>query len=556
MSNTLSNFQSLHIDTSGMDRNQLLLFKGSENLGILQSYINNIQSVQTESTGMFDSTTAQSYANAVQDLEANQSALLLSTQGLTNAQIAETLAAKEANTAKNYQAMADAGLLKHKQKLTLAQVQQNLQTVLGRDADTSAAMAALGLSGAIEGEEHQIVQITAQKLKEAMASGELTQAQAQELAMRTGITVSMNAQATGVLPRLIASMKATTAAVWLQVKAQAAMMAMNPMTWIMGISAAVGVIKTLFDNHIRSIEETRQATEDAANAYKESASSIEDYAKRYNELQEALRKARGNEEETYNIKKQLFDLQTEINDKFGEEYGAVNLVADAYRNQTNAIMAYNKEAAQTFLNDNHEGITKAKDKMEHEEHYNLSYTGIISDSDEGKALREIAEKYKDQGVRIAEAMDGILFSVHLDADPQSAYDTIQAFENDVRDKAKEFENKELFNDVIEISSQSLNDAKSVIDKYGEIYNQALTAEIVSDDDMSTLYGKALQVVETYNEAVLQSEDPFNDENVKNARQSLQEINNTISDNSDWEKYGSVVKDVFDQADTKLVDFFQ
>ena len=237
---------------------------------------------------MFDSTTAQSYATATQELEANQTALLLSTQGLTNAQIAETLAAKEANTAKNYQAMADAGLLKHKQELTLAQVQQNLQTVLGRDADTSAAMAALGLSGAIEGEEHQIVQITAKKLQEAMASGELTQAQAQELAMRTGITVSMNAQATGVLPRLIASMKATTAAVWLQVKAQAAMMAMNPMTWIMGISAAVGVIKTLFDNHIRSIEETRQATEDAANAYKESASSIEDYAKRYNELQEAL----------------------------------------------------------------------------------------------------------------------------------------------------------------------------------------------------------------------------------------------------------------------------
>ena len=294
-----------------MDRNQLFLFRNT-NLGNLQSNITDIQSVQESSAGTFDSSVAQSYATATQELEANQTALLLSTQGLTNAQIAETLAAKEANTAKNYQAMADAGLLKHKQKLTLAQVQQNLQTVLGRDADTSAAMAALGLSGAIEGEEHQIVQITAKKLQEAMASGELTQAQAQELAMRTGITVSMNAQATGVLPRLIASMKATTASVWLQVKAQAAMMAMNPMTWIMGISAAVGVIKTLFDNHIRSIEETRQATEDAANAYKESASSIEDYAKRYNELQEALRKARGNEEETYNIKKQIFDLQKEI----------------------------------------------------------------------------------------------------------------------------------------------------------------------------------------------------------------------------------------------------
>ena len=211
----------------------------------------------------------------------------MSTQGLTNAQIAETLAAKEANTAKNYQAMADAGLLKHKQKLTLAQVQQNLQTVLGRDADTSAAMAALGLSGAIEGEEHQIVQITAKKLQEAMASGELTQAQAQELAMRTGITVSMNAQATGVLPRLIASMKATTASVWLQVKAQAAMMATNPMTWIMGIAAAVGVVKTKYK---QSLEETRQKAMEAANTHKQAMETLASHKKTVNELSGAYRR--------------------------------------------------------------------------------------------------------------------------------------------------------------------------------------------------------------------------------------------------------------------------
>lgn len=54
----------------------------------------------------------QEYANALSELEPTQAAVLLSTQGLTNAQIQQTLAAQGASTAAQYQAMAEAGLLK------------------------------------------------------------------------------------------------------------------------------------------------------------------------------------------------------------------------------------------------------------------------------------------------------------------------------------------------------------------------------------------------------------------------------------------------------------
>ena len=72
--------------------------------------------------------------------------------------------------------------------------------------------------------------------------------------------------------------------------------------------------------------------------------------------------ARDNEEETYNIKKQLLGLQIELNEQFGEEYGKVNLLSDAYRDQTDAIRALNKEAAQRYLNENEEGIKDATEK--------------------------------------------------------------------------------------------------------------------------------------------------------------------------------------------------
>ncbi len=309
-----------------------------------------------------------------------------------------------------------------------------------------------------------------------------------------------------------------------------------------------------WQSYKQHLEDIRQATEESANAYKESTSSIEDYTKRYQELHDALLKAKGNEEETYNVKKQLLDLQTELNDKYGEEYGNLNLVTDAYKDQTEAIKALNKETAQTFLNENQKGIKQATTKMTEDAHYNLSYTGIVSESDEGKALKEIAEKYKEQGVSILEELDGSQFSIHLNADPQSAYDTIHDFENDVRDKARELGNEHLFDDVLEISSASLNDAKSTIDKYGDIYKQALTADIVSDDNKAKIYNEALEAVKTYNEAVLQSEDAYHDESVENARQSLKSLHDEISNNEAWEKYRFLMDDIFDQADTRILDF--
>lgn len=208
----------------------------------------------------------------------------------------------------------------------------------------------------------------------------------------------------------------------------------------MGIGVAIQAAVQGIIYLIQREENLRQATEEAAKAYEESASSIDDYASRYEELHKALIAAKGNEEETYAVKKQLLELQTELNDKFGEECGTLDLVTNAYESQTEAIRNLNKEKARLFLNENKEGIDKAEKEMTKDRHYNLSYTGLIGNTEKGKAIKELAEKYKEQGITLLDEYgDGtyLQFSIHLNADAQSAYDTINAFENDLRDKAKE-----------------------------------------------------------------------------------------------------------------------
>lgn len=323
--------------------------------------------------------------------------------------------------------------------------------------------------------------------------------------------------------------------------------------------AAVAVAAVAYNAYQKHLEEVRKETENATQAYSDSSDSIDEYIQKYKSLRQELLSVRGNEEETYRVKKQLLELQKELNDKYGDEYGRLNLVTDAYKDQTKAIEAFNRQTAQTYLNENEEGIRNASDQMAEQRHYNLSYTGMASATDKGNALKEIAKKYEEQGIKILSEDNGAFFSVHLNADAQSAYDTINSFETDIRKKAQELGDEHMFDDILEMSSSELMQAKKVIDDNAEIFRKSLIAGIAADGNKSMVYQNALNAVDEYNNAVLNSEDPFNDQAVSSAREKLEALKNEVSgyiqnDTDGWQKYSSVMDNIFDQADTRILDF--
>ena len=60
----------------------------------------------------------------------------------------------------------------------------------------------------------------------------------------------------------------------------------------------------------------------------------------------------------------------------------------------------------------------------------------------------------------------------------NAYKTINEFETELEAKAKELGDEHMFDDILNISSDSMQKAKAAINEYGDIFKQALTAEIV------------------------------------------------------------------------------
>ena len=345
----------------------------------------------------------------------------------------------------------------------------------------------------------------------------------------------------------------------LKASAQAAWVAMSTLEKASVILAAVSTIwsigSAVMSGFKQSAEEAIQSAKEAADTYKESSSSMDDYISRYSELREQLIAAKGNEEETYNVKKQLLDLQTELNGKYGEEHGYLNLVTDAYKNQTQAIKELNEEEARRFLNENEQGISAAEREMESKKTYDLSYA-IAKTPDNEEFMEEIVGKYEKDGMSILDAGESIY--IKLDADPKDAYETINSFMTDVQDKAKSLGNENLFKDTVSnIASNSLNKAKETLDKHQEIYKQAQMANIVSNDNLSEGYDKAVSAVEAYNEAVLESEDPYNDESVSQAWNSLQTVKRGIQENeAEWGKYSNIMDDVFSAANDDVYSFYQ
>lgn len=82
---------------------------------------------------------------------------------------------------------------------------------------------------------------------------------------------------------------------------------------VAGISLVVGAVQ----KYKAHMEELRQEAAENAKAYNESQATLEDYAAKITELKTALDKGTLTETEAYEAKKELYDIQTQLNDSYG-----------------------------------------------------------------------------------------------------------------------------------------------------------------------------------------------------------------------------------------------
>ena len=342
---------------------------------------------------------------------------------------------------------------------------------------------------------------------------------------------------------------ATTTGFGTALKGLWATMMANP---LIAIGMAVTAISTAWNIYNQSIEKTRQASADAAGALNETTSSINDYAEKYKKLHDELVKANTTEERQHEIKSDLLALQQELNDKYGDEYGKLNLVTDAYNDQTDAILARNKAAAQNYLLENRKGIADATKQMEQDRTYTLGSTGNLS-NDYAKEIYSIASKYSNQGIKLESLKNNGVdaYTIKFFGNAENAEKVIRNLSNEIQDLGNKYEDNNFINGFLDNSTNALKENQKILDKYDEIYNSALMSQIATDNELSEGYNKATNAVKAYNDALISGDES----KILSARDDLREVKNSIDLTSDnWKRYGNVMTDIFDQANTGLYDF--
>ena len=391
------------------------------------------------------------------------------------------------------------------------------------------------------------------QLKLVVSSKALTQAQRKQLLMTAGLSAeeaelqlknwNLIRSNTG-LTASTTSLKNAFSGLWTMMKA-------NPIAVVTTVLTAGMAI---WQKYKQSIEEAVSSASEAADTYKNQSQTIEEMVSKYQNLQKQLLDAKGDEKKTASVKEQLLELQQQLNEQFGDEYGKLNLVTDAYKDQTNAIKAYNKEAANTLLNDNRKGIEEATKQMTENKTYSLGTMNGLLGADELPIREKIKKLAEDNNIDFSH--NGFEFT----GNAEEAQKAINAFMNSLKELHKQSGNTSdtmsgIFDGLLDSSGEALSKANNITSKYKEIYQQAQLAEIATDDKLSSEYDTMTEAVEKYNNAISNSKNPYDDQNVESAYENLQKIKQKISDNSEWKKYKDIIDQTFDDADTKSYSFY-
>ena len=328
---------------------------------------------------------------------------------------------------------------------------------------------------------------------------------------------------------------------------------------VIGLTYVIGKFQDTAKNAAKSASNFATSMSSVNSTYNQEIDSLNELIEKYNDLREQLVSAKGDEEKTYDIKSQMLELQKQLNEIYGDECDNVNLVTNAYRDQTEELKKNAKQKANNYLNTHVDEIEEATKKMTTNYEYELgNFNYGLQDASVGNELHDEIKKLAENNGIEWDDNKGFVFK----GTAEEASKAINQFMTDVRELRDSEDN--LSNGIInnlKVFDKSMSDqlgiVNQIIEGYQETYETAQMAQIASDKDLSEGYNNAVSAVEKYNDAISKSENPYDDENVKEAWDNLQTIKNGIQNNEkEWGQYSNILDKIFSAASDDAYSFYQ
>lgn len=162
------------------------------------------------------------------------------------------------------------------------------------------------------------------------------------------------------------------------------------------VSAGINLVIQGITYLIEREEKLRQATIEAGSALDEQTTTINGYKDQISSLRESLDAGNMSEQDAYDARKQLIEIQDALVAKFGEEAAGIDLVNGEYQKQLDLLNGISDKKANKYLTDNYKEIKKAQENMLKQRYYESSYEDVTANDDDTERLKKIMSKYEDQ----------------------------------------------------------------------------------------------------------------------------------------------------------------
>ena len=316
-----------------------------------------------------------------------------------------------------------------------------------------------------------------------------------------------------------------------------------------GLAAAFAVYKLWKGRQ----EEIERNTSRATDSWNKNTTDIEQYKQQYASLNKQLENANLTEAQRIDIKQQLLNLQNEINSKYGEQAGNIDLVNGGLETQLGLLTNISSEEARKNLRDNKQGYEKAKREMEKTRDYRVDNPNL--DTGEGtvfelsKSTQEAYNKIFDPKYWKNE------YGTFVFKGDASQFETeIQKVMNDLenlKDTVDESD-KNLIQQAINSAQEKYEANAKVLEKYQDNYN-AYREQKLYDDGFGDELAKYSRLVQEYNNALF-SEDS---EKINEAKTQLDEYRDEVEKiTSAHKEYGDFFDEVANSVQTTTEKVYQ
>ena len=207
--------------------------------------------------------------------------------------------------------------------------------------------------------------------------------------------------------------------------------------------ALIGVAANAFGEYQRRIkQELLDGAKKSSEEWQSQKQSLSDYASQYEELKTKLDTGNLSEQETLKVKQQIYDIQKQITEQYGEDANKIDLVNGVLQDQLDIISKISQiEADRTWQSQNYQkGFEIAEEAMTSEGSFAINSFDPDYSTKQNEALSKIIEKYVQSNSVETDELGEIADTYFITGNVQEREKIIRAMIKQIEDLRKHYSN--------------------------------------------------------------------------------------------------------------------